>query len=773
MFSLFLGFLFGVVTVIAVEVLGIVYLIGRLNRRKDDAEKEKEESISRGLDPQQSLAGAHKKEGVIWVLEPEKVPRSWSAEKLPGEQKRKKDILEVSPVRRHAKIKDRSLILTESNGSHKTIRLDGCRIVAVSATNLSSRKWVKRYPIKLENKTSVIYNRSNTLHIYLESSWEKESWCKALRLASSDDKERLNWFTMLSDDFQTYLKSLNSRYPSFMKPSMGLSYAEPIIDRVNRLDDSSSSKIRLIWKKLARKAPKTGLIDSKPSWPSLSSNGERRISEKTRSFQDSDPSSSSSLSKSGSHSQRSVVSDLDADDKFINDEGSLCWNLLISRLFFDAKGNAKIRRSFQERTQRMLYNMRTPSYIGEVNCTRIDLGNLPPYIHGMRILPTDMNEVWAFEVDIEYCGDAALETETRLEVRELESQKAIVNTDLQSSSLVEATSELLESFADFGNPLNLDDAVQQKNDGDPKRDETKSTKSATSVSRWKSILNSITKQVSQVPISLRIQVSSLRGTMRLHIKPPPSDQLWYGFTSMPDIEFNLDSSVGDRKITSEHIALFLVSRVKVAIRDTLVLPNCESIPIPFMLSEKDDWVPREVAPFIWVNNNNNQDNNNNNQEGASDSTTTAHEISRSKSGEAKTGKTDDSRGDLSDISECRHEKSKTIACVQPSIIHSSGASSLRAGDPSSLKSKSLQDMTTPLLANDEVTGSTESPESSGRPLKREENLLSFESDESKQKRGGRRGKMFDLGKKMGEKLEEKRRTIEERGRNVVERLRAQ
>lgn len=309
---------------------------------------------------------------------------------------------------------------------------------------------------------------------------------------------------MLSDDFQTYLKSLNSRYPSFMKPSMGLSYAEPIIDRVNRLDDSSSSKIRLIWKKLARKAPKTGLIDSKPSWPSLSSNGERRISEKTRSFQDSDPSSSSSLSKSGSHSQRSVVSDLDADDKFINDEGSLCWNLLISRLFFDAKGNAKIRRSFQERTQvylaitlilfvfnvplfiyfnhyyigmlhsnlnmqRMLYNMRTPSYIGEVNCTRIDLGNLPPYIHGMRILPTDMNEMWAFEVDIEYCGDAALETETRLEVRELESQKAIVNTNLQSSSLVEATSELLESFADFGNPLNLDDAVQQKNDGDPKR----------------------------------------------------------------------------------------------------------------------------------------------------------------------------------------------------------------------------------------------------------------------------------------------------------------
>lgn len=32
---------------------------------------------------------------------------------------------------------------------------------------------------------------------------------------------------------------------------------------------------------------------------------------------------------------------------------------------------------------------------------------------------------------------------------------------------------------------------------------------------------------------------------------------------MPDIDFNLDSSVGDHKITNGHIALFLISRLKV------------------------------------------------------------------------------------------------------------------------------------------------------------------------------------------------------------------
>ena len=66
-----------------------------------------------------------------------------------------------------------------------------------------------------------------------------------------------------------------------------------------------------------------------------------------------------------------------------------------------------------------------------------------------------------------------------------------------------------------------------------------------------------------MPLSLSIRVASLRGTLRLYIKPPPSDQLWFGFTSMPDIEFDLESSVGDHKITSGHIALLLISRFKV------------------------------------------------------------------------------------------------------------------------------------------------------------------------------------------------------------------
>ncbi|CAL9024045.1 unnamed protein product [Prunus brigantina] len=99
------------------------------------------------------------------------------------------------------------------------------------------------------------------------------------------------------------------------------------------------------------------------------------------------------------------------------------------------------------------------------------------------------------------------------------------------------------------------------------------------------------KEKLEVPLSLEIRIAPLRGTLQLHIKPPPSDWLWFAFTSMPDIDFSLDSSVGDHKIASGRIALFLISRLKTAIRETLVLPNFESVCIPWMLAEKDDWLP--------------------------------------------------------------------------------------------------------------------------------------------------------------------------------------
>ncbi|KAE8770149.1 testis-expressed sequence 2 protein-like [Hordeum vulgare] len=65
--------------------------------------------------------------------------------------------------------------------------------------------------------------------------------------------------------------------------------------------------------------------------------------------------------------------------------------------------------------------------------------------------------------------------------------------------------------------------------------------------------------------------------------------------------WELESSVGDRKITNSHVASLISNRIKASLHQSLVLPNCESIPMSWMISEKDDWMPRRVAPFIWLN----------------------------------------------------------------------------------------------------------------------------------------------------------------------------
>lgn len=220
----------------------------------------------------------------------------------------------------------------------------------------------------MESKTSVIYHGSKTLYIYVETSCEKEAWCKALRLASCDQREKLEWFAQLQEEFHGYLTSLNNEYHSFMKPSVGS--AVEAIERASK-SDGASSKVRHFLRKLSKRASRAGVDNNKSGW-TLSSREERKKTEKLRACQDAvlatgllktastanhlkssmlddAPPLPSTLSHSGSQSHISVCSD--TDEKFGIDEGTLCWNLMISRLFFDVKSNAQMKRSIQERIQ--------------------------------------------------------------------------------------------------------------------------------------------------------------------------------------------------------------------------------------------------------------------------------------------------------------------------------------------------------------------------------------------------------------------------------------
>ncbi|XP_010474308.1 PREDICTED: testis-expressed sequence 2 protein-like [Camelina sativa] len=615
-FAFVFGFLLGILAIVAAEVIGFLFVLKRLNRKSNKRHESNSGSdpTLKNFDPRRSIDFSLSKQGVIWILEMDENVKDWmKKDKLPKEQKKKRvDLMEVHPIRRFARIKDHKLILSDSDGTQTCITLKGCFVNAVSGSG-PTRKWAKRFPIQVESKTSVLYKGNRVFYIFLETSWEKESWCKALRLAACENQERFIWSTKLKDEFRHYLASLNAAYPSFMKPSAGFSFES--LDKGIKVD-GPSSKVRLFWKKFSKKCspkvnmPPSGREDKKTStrpYQDSQSTGGSGKSTPARRMQDNIPEETDVQVVSRSWSHSSHGSDIDSEDKSF-DEGTLALNVLISRLFFDVKQNTVLKTLVRERIQRVMSNMRIPSYIGELICCDVDIGNLPPYIHGTRILPMEMNGVWAFELDIEYTGGAGLEVETRVDAREEELQKGIAEGKLQPNSAGDVSPGLLEGLADFEKqliPEGIVDAQDVRNGGNDKTDEykgLKGTKAAPSNgSKWKSILKNIAEQVSQVPITLSIGVSSLRGTLCVHMKPPPSDQLWFGFTNMPDIEFNLASAVGEHKITNSHVAMFLVNRFKTAIREVMVLPNCESLTIPWMTAEKDDWIERNIAPFMWLN----------------------------------------------------------------------------------------------------------------------------------------------------------------------------
>lgn len=83
----------------------------------------------------------------------------------------------------------------------------------------------------------------------------------------------------------------------------------------------------------------------------------------------------------------------------------------------------------------------------------------------MRVLPSDMNELWAFEIDVQYSGGAILDLETRLEVQDLdlhEGDEASVVDDVKSD-LLEGFEHLSEQFKHSDDNA---DKMDQGNGGD-------------------------------------------------------------------------------------------------------------------------------------------------------------------------------------------------------------------------------------------------------------------------------------------------------------------
>jgi hypothetical protein len=215
--------------------------------------------------------------------------------------------------------------------------------------------------------------------------------------------------------------------------------------------------------------------------------------------------------------------------------------------------------------------------------------------------------------------------------------------------------------------------------------------------------------------------------------------------------------------------------MQAAIRDTLVLPNSESIGIRWMLAEKDDWVPRNVAPFIWIH-----------QESGNETSNPIDANSLTYGG----SKVSASARTSSDGPELKQHKSKNSESRQDPARKSDSLtlSSISSFSASLRNSKSLEELSKPLLESGQQQETSDSKDNSmpsiesdheaseekmedvsvcsspSNSVTMDRSISSFQQDDSKPKKIGKRERMLDLRKKMSEKFEEKKRHIVEKMR---------
>lgn len=110
-------------------------------------------------------------------------------------------------------------------------------------------------------------------------------------------------------------------------------------------------------------------------------------------------------------------------------------------------------------------------------------------------------------------------------------------------------------------------------------------------------MSRVADHVSQVPITLKIRLVSLKGTIVLRLKAPPSDRVWFAFKEEPEINFAPEPCIGERRISSTTLGAYVGKLIKARIRESVVMPFCESFHLDWMVADKDNWLPQSQFPL--------------------------------------------------------------------------------------------------------------------------------------------------------------------------------
>ncbi|XP_070580594.1 testis-expressed protein 2-like isoform X2 [Ptychodera flava] len=330
-------------------------------------------------------------------------------------------------------------------------------------------------------------------------------------------------------------------------------------------------------------------------------------------------------------------------------ESPASWvNAVISRSFWDFLREQQWAGVVANKIQRKLSKIKVPYFINQLEITDIDLGIAMPVIR--RASPPVMDErgLWV-DLDITYYGSCCMTLETKLNLTKLgkdngqSKERTLANTkQAQVKAGRKGKKEALSSRPsqkthtnrtaasksnDSSNPTPIsvtspsaaldsdeEDSAESSEEEDVDNSPgdagaTDSTDGYVGGSTSKKILRIVDKvtkskyfqkatensyvkkaieEVSNLPLVLSVEVKSLHGTLAVNLPPPPSDRLWYGFRTKPNLWLSARPKLGMRQVRITHVTDWIEKKLEQEFQKVFVMPNMDDLVIPIMDGGMDE-----------------------------------------------------------------------------------------------------------------------------------------------------------------------------------------
>lgn len=248
----------------------------------------------------------------------------------------------------------------------------------------------------------------------------------------------------------------------------------------------------------------------------------------------------------------------------------------------------------------------------------VKVGHAIPQLLSVDSPQQDNRGLWC-DLTVQYDGNFTMTIETKIDLMKLKRADSTVGSGSSShegsaSKQPQLTQRSCSRFTAHGSQFrelhfdtDTDDSVESSTD-----DEDNSTSDIASVSSAEAaqgtaggrrliklvdtltgsryfqqatdwgILRKAMKGVSNTRIVLSVTVEKLVGVLAVNVPPQPSDRVWYGFRTRPELIMKAEPKLGDQVVSLPFLSNFIERQLRTVFEKVFVLPNMDDLVVPIM-----------------------------------------------------------------------------------------------------------------------------------------------------------------------------------------------